>query len=188
MLIEPILGYKSTWRILELLFETPRKRLSRKSIFNHTFLGNAPLSRGLNRLTAAGILIKEKEGKKEFYYVNLGNEFTLLIKELWEKERKDLRYLDYDTKAILSEFVRKVLEINPVDNIILFGSHAKGTASIRSDVDVAVIREVNELEVTRIVSHLEEKFKKEIQVHYLKKLDKSKLAKEIERDGIGLLR
>ena len=192
MLIEPILGYKSTWRILELLFETPRKAVSRMELFKHTLLGNAPLSEGLQRLTASSILIKEKKGKKESYYLNMGNENVLLLRELWEKERKVLHYLDYDTKIIISEFLRQI-DFVGIENIWLFGSHAKGTASVRSDIDIAVIfkeRVANEIEIMKIVKLMQEKFEKEIQVHYftLKNFtDKDNVAKEIKREGISLL-
>ncbi len=193
MLIEPILGYKSTWRILSLLLETPRKLVSRKELFEFTHLGNEPLSRGLSRLVKAGFLIREKNGRKEFYYVNIANDYMVLAKELWEKERRRTRNLDYEIKLIVSEFVRIVLEFPDIRKVILFGSHAKGTASVRSDIDLAVIfadEKREETEITRIVKILEEKFNKEIQVHSLTEksfVGKSKLVAEIRKEGIVLL-
>ena len=193
MLIEPILGYKSTWRILSLLLETPRKLVSRKELFEFTHLGNEPLSRGLSRLVKAGFLIREKNGRKEFYYVNIANDYMVLAKELWEKERRRTRNLDYEIKLIVSEFVRIVLEFPDIRKVILFGSHAKGTASVRSDIDLAVIfadEKREETEITRIVKILEEKFNKEIQVHSLTEksfVGKSKLVAEIMKEGIVLL-
>ena len=192
MQIEPILGYKSSWRILELLFETPRKMVSRMELFKHTLLGNAPLSEGLQRLTASSILIKEKKGKKESYSLNMGNENVLLLRELWEKERKNLHYLDYDIKIIISEFLRQI-DFFGIENILLFGSHARGTASVNSDIDIAVIfkeKVVGEIEITRITKLIKEKFGKEIQMHYFVEKNfpgKDKLAKEIKREGISLL-
>lgn len=194
MLLEPILGYKSTWRILELLLETPRKAVSRKELFAHTLLGNAPLSEGLKRLTAAALIIKDKKRKKESYFMNLGNETVQLLQRLWEKERNDLRYLDYNTKIILSEITRQLANMADIEDLILFGSHAKGTASVRSDIDLAVIfkERVNmELEMTKIVQSLKEKFDKEIQLHYFTKknfTEKEELATEIKQEGLSLLR
>lgn len=194
MLIEPILGYKSSLRILSLLFETPRKLVSRKELFEFTKLGNAPLSKGLSRLVKARIIFLEKKGKKEFYYVNIGNDYTKLIKELWISEKKDTRQLDYDVKIIVSEFVRQLLDVSSdVKKVILFGSWAKGTASIKSDIDLAIIFEKelkSEIEITRFVKNLEQKFKKEIQVHYFTERtfnNKNKLTLEIKRDGISML-
>ncbi len=192
MLIEPILGYKSSWRILELLLETPRKLVSRKELFEYTKLGNAPLSLGLKRLSTAEIIIKEKKGRKEYYYLDTSNEYVKLITELWEKERKSLRNLDYEIKIILAEFLRMALDVIEVKKVILFGSWAKGTASIKSDIDLALISEgeiKNEIEVTRIVKVLEKKYKKEIQTHYFTEKNfqiKSKLITEIKETGIYL--
>lgn len=192
MLNEVILGYKSSWRILSLLLETPRKPVSRKELFEYTKLGNAPLSKGLDRLVKSGLLLKEKKRKKESYYINLANNCLPLIKELWEKERAALRNLDYDIKLILSEFLRRLLDVCEIKEVILFGSQAKGTASLRSDIDLAVVFEKDlkgEVEVTRIVRDLE-KFGKEIQVHYFTEQTfskKSKLIEEIKQEGIHLL-
>jgi len=193
MLIEPILGYKSSLRILSLLFETPRKLVSRKELFEFTKLGNAPLSKGLSRLVKAGIVFLEKKGKKEFFYVNMNNNYTKLIRELWESEKKDTRQLDYDVKIIVSEFIRHLLDATDAKKVILFGSWAKGTASINSDVDLAIIFEKefgSEMEITRFVKKMEQQFGKVIQVHYFTEKTfntKNKLTLEIERDGISML-
>ncbi len=193
MLAEPILGYKSVWRILELLLETPRKLVSRKELFEHTKLGNAPLSKGLSRLVKAGMLIKEKKGKKEFYYINLENEYMMSVKELLEKEKKDVRNIEYDIKMIVSEFLRMLLDATEVKEVVLFGSWAKGTASISSDIDLAIVFEKGlkeEIEVTRITKDIGKKFGKEIQAHCFTEKGfnaKSKLIKEIKGDGIWVL-
>ncbi len=195
MLIEPILGYKSTWRILELLLETPRKKVSRKELFEHTLLGNAPLSEGLQRLTVAGLLLKEKKGKKESYLLNLGNDYIVFLQKLWELERKDLHYLDYEIKVLLSEITRQLIDRSGIKEIVLFGSHAKGTASMQSDIDLAVIIEngisenIIEIEITKMIQKIKEKFGKEIQIHYFQKEhfnDDDALAKEIKKEGIWL--
>ncbi|PIN69030.1 hypothetical protein COV93_07060 [Candidatus Woesearchaeota archaeon CG11_big_fil_rev_8_21_14_0_20_43_8] len=193
MLIEPILGYKSSLRVLSLLFETPRRLVSRKDLFEFTKLGNAPLSKALSRLVKAQMIFLEKKGKKEFYRVNLDNHYSMLIKKAWENERMSVRQLDYDIKIIVSEFIRQILDVSEVKRIILFGSWAKGTASINSDIDLALIYKnetTSEIETTRIVKRLEKQFGKEIQVHYMseRSLDsKNKLALEINSDGIDLL-
>lgn len=194
MLIEPLLGYKSTWRILSLLLETPRKPVSRVELLRYTRLGNAPLSRGLDRLVHAGIVVLEKRGKKEFYYVNERNEYLLSLREIWNLERKSLRNLPYDINLILSEFLRGINEnCLDISKIVLFGSHAKGTASVNSDIDIAVVFSDDlkqEIKVTQIVRKLEKQFKIKIQVHYFTGNGfggKNKLVEEIKRDGIELL-
>ena len=116
-----------------------------------------------------------------------------MIKEIWEQERKSLRNLDYEIKVIVAEFLRMLLDAVEVKEVILFGSWAKGTASIRSDVDLAIVFRKDfsqEIEVTRIINHLEKKFSKEIQTHYFTEKafnKKSKLINEIKNEGIWLL-
>lgn len=193
MLIEPLLGYKSTWRILNLLFETPRKPVSRKELFIYTKLGNAPLSRALDRLHRANIILLEKQKNKEFYYINQHNDFALILFDLWKKEKQQLRQLPYDISVILCEFLRAVNEnCKSVERVILFGSHAKGTASLQSDIDIAVIFEHDhqeELLVAKIAQKIERQRKVEIQIHSftLKNFQTSnKLIEEIKLTGISL--
>ena len=188
MMIEAILGYKSSWRILSLLLETPRKLISRTEIYKHTKLGNSPLSKGLERLTKANIIIK---GKKEFYYINTENTFTKNIQELWTLEKKELRFLEYDIKIILSEIIRSLAEFNEIQEIYLFGSHAKGTASINSDLDLGIITNkkfIETPELTNTINNIEKKHKKEIQTHILTKKDlkTNPIGKEIMKTGIKI--
>ncbi len=193
MLIEPLLGYKSTFRILNLLFETPRKPVSRKEILTHTKLGNAPLSRGLDRLTLAKIIILEKRGNKEFYYINQLNEFALILMELWKKEKQSLRHLSYDISTLLAELLRNIYDqCKEVEEVILFGSHAKGTASSHSDIDLAIIFRNNrteELILTKITQKIERQFNQEIQIHsftHKEFTSKTRLIEEIKSSGIYL--
>ncbi len=194
MLIEPLLGYKSVWRILGLLFETPRKPVSRSELFRFTKLGNSPLSRGLGRLARAGILILEKKGKKEFYYVNERNKYAAVLNELWETERKSLRNLPYGISIILSEFLRNLNDrCRDIGQVILFGSHAKGTASVYSDIDLAVIFKkglAQEIIITGIIKKLQGQFAAKIQVHYFTAksfMAKIELVEEIKSAGIDLI-
>lgn len=193
MLIEPLLGYKSVWRILSLLLETPRRPVSRSELFTFTKLGNAPLSRGLDKLVRSGILIWERRGNKDLYYINESNEYASLLKLMWEKEREGLRNLSYSIKTVLSEFLRSLNDTcSGIEKVILFGSHAKGTASIHSDIDVAVIFEKNlsqEILVVKAIRKINRQFKVMLQAHYFT-VDsfavKNKLTEEIRRDGIIL--
>lgn len=193
MLIESLLGYKSTWRILSLLFETPRKPVSRSELFKFTKLGNAPLSRGLKRLARAELLVWQKRGNKDFYYVNESNRYIQDLKRLWETEKKSLRNLPFSITLVLNEFLRGLNDsVTGIEQVILFGSQAKGTASIHSDIDLALIFEDDltpEIFITKIVKKLEKQFKLKIQTHYFTSLGfkaKNKLTEEIRRDGIIL--
>lgn len=196
MIFETVLGYKASWRILELLAESPLKSISRKEIKDYTQLGNESINSALKRLTISEILIKEKEGKKESYYFNLSNEFTKKILDIIKYEHSHLKNIPFDSVILLSEFTRKLLEkTNFIDKIFLFGSVAKGTARVDSDVDLALITTKKdlkqELAVTQIMEDINELFKRKIQVHYFTKEEfkssTSSLIREVKKDGIDVL-
>ncbi len=42
---------------------------------------------------------------------------------------------------LIAEVVRRIVEVADPDKIILFGSHARGEANSRSDLDILVIKE-----------------------------------------------
>jgi len=197
MLLEPILGYKSVWRVLRILAEAPGKTLTRAELKELTNLGNESLTLALRNLTLAGILIRTKQGRKEFYCLALENPHTQKILELCKSEQAELRMINYTIATLLSEFARKVLDKTSfTKQIILFGSVAKHTATKQSDIDIAVITSEQdtkqELAITELSDSLEAKFRRKLQIHYftLKEFDKSKtkLVKDIKRDGIDLLK
>ena len=195
-MLEAIFGYKSSWRIMELLSETPIKSIFRTEIKQHTKLGNEAVNTAIKRLVASEIVIKEKDRKKESYYLNLSNEFAKTIVDLIKKERMHLKNISFDNITLLNEFIRRLLEkTNFIHKIYLFGSVAKGTARVDSDIDMCLITKKKdikqELVVTQIIDSLQKQFKREIQAHYFTadEFESSKTAviKEIKNDGIDLL-
>ncbi len=192
MLIETILGYKSSWRILLLLSQTPIKPISRTEIKNLTYLGNEATNSSLKRLIFSKILIQKKKGKKEYYYYNLENEISKQILDLLNIEKTKLRYIPYKIHILLNEFSRKVLDKSKgIHNISLFGSYAKGNARVNSDVDIALIMNKNssdELIIENIIEEINNIFKISIQIHYFSKEEYDKgdenLIKEIKNDEI----
>jgi predicted nucleotidyltransferase len=195
MISETILGYKASWRILELLAETPSKPVARADVKMLTKLGNEAVNTALKRLLLAEIVIQEKNKKKELYYLNLSNPFTVKIVEFLACEKFHLKNISFDVLSALNEFTRQILEKTYfVKSCILFGSVAKGTARVDSDVDVAVIIDKKDLNqeviITSVCGNIEKIFKKKIQVHYFTEqefLKKTQLISEIKNVGINLL-
>jgi predicted nucleotidyltransferase len=87
-----------------------------------------------------------------------------------------------------------LLDKTKFDRIILFGSYAKHTANVSSDIDIALIFKKKdtkqEFKAEEIADELEERYKKKIQLHYLAadelEKGKSELVKEINKEGIIL--
>lgn len=191
MILEAIFGYKSAWRIIELLAEAPTKSLTRQEIKEISYLGNAAVSSALQKLVLAEIVIKEKKGREK-YYLNNANIFVNSILNLIKEERKNLKNISYTNLIAISEFVRRVLDIG-VEQLILFGSVAKHTSSRISDIDIAVVMENDvkkEIIINDIADVIKKIHKKHIQVHYFTsdefKKDKG-IVKEIIKDGIKLI-
>lgn len=196
MMLETALGYKSSWRILELLSETPTKPVSRTDIKNYTQLGNEAVNSALRRLTFVNLLVKEKKGKKETYYIDLSNEFSRRIIELLRAERAQLKNISFDALLILNEFTRRLIEKTAfVSRLFLFGSVAKGTARVNSDIDIALVVSKKdtgqEITVTHIIDSLSMQFKRKVQVHYFTEDEfassKSQLLEDIRNEGIELI-
>lgn len=196
MMLETALGYKSSWRILELLSETPTKPVSRTDIKNYTQLGNEAVNSALRRLTLVNMLVKERRGKKETYYLDLSNEFSKSLLGLLRAERAHLKNISFDTLLILSEFTRRLLEKTAfAGRLFLFGSVAKGTARVNSDIDIALVVSkkdaAQELTVTQIIDSLSMQFKRKVQAHYFTEDEfvssKSPLLEDIRNDGIELI-
>src|SRR3989344_1850897 len=193
MLLESILGYKSVWRLLELLAEQPGKSYTRQELKNLTMLGNQPLSDALKRLVFSDILIKSSNMKRNAtYWLNQGNYFTKKILEFIKAEREYWKMTGYDTLNVLNEFTRKCVEkANIIKKIILFGSVARQSSHAHSDIDLAMVvasrNAQEELIVHDIAEQIGIKFRRKIQVHYFSEQDfktKSKLVEEIKKEGI----
>ncbi len=195
MMLEYVFGFKSSWRIFELFSEAPLKSLSKKEIRHHTKLGNQAINECLKRFEQTEICIKHKSGKKESYYLNLQNEFTKSILKIITNERTSLKGIPFEEVAVLAEFLRKTTEkTNFIHSIFLFGSVAKGTAKINSDIDLAIITNKHntkqELSLNLVSDAITKQYGRKIQTHQftISEFEKnnSSLLKEIKTDGIML--
>ncbi len=137
-MLEPLLGYKSAWRLLALFAETPRKELDTAILRRETRLGNQSLEDALRRLVAGNLLL-EHRGKPSKYRLNLEHPATQHLLALCDEERRALRQLDYPLRIALAELLRRVVERPGFQRALLFGSHAKGYARPESDIDVALV-------------------------------------------------
>jgi len=111
-------------------------------------------------------------------------------------EKEQLNAVYFDAAIALREFVYSLTNagIEGISKVILFGSVAKHTASVDSDIDVAIVtREKNprlEANVSVMCGEIQERFKREIQPHFLTEEEfsaKTKLAEEIRKDGVILI-
>ena len=196
MLLEATFGYKSVWRVLGIMAETPNRAYTRPELRKYTKLGNDPLTRALKILTIAGILLKSTNGKRSKYTLNQAHELTSLLIALEKTEIANLGHMDYFTKIAINEFMRKTIDRSKnIRRALLFGSVARGTATKHSDIDIAIITAKHdhkeEQAIDWIAVKIERKHARSIQTHYFTEREyqdrKDQLAAQIRKEGKDIL-
>jgi len=189
MMYENFLGNKTAWKILRILSESPGRGTSRAEIRELARAGNFALSKALKELIRYGILLKKKIGKKEIYWLNSANTVVQEILKLFEIERTRLKNLQPSKVIFLAKILDKINSILSPESIILFGSHAKGTATEESDFDLCVIVKKKKGQRLALASLPEN-----VQIHLFEEKEfeelkqrKDTLVEEILRDGIKLV-
>lgn len=183
-MIPALLTNTTMWRALLLISYESGAGYTRKDLQSLTHLDNLSLDLTIKKLLFHKILHKEKR----VYYLTFENQETNTLLKIMEDQKKELRYPSYELFLILVELVH-ALEKKNIEAIYLFGSHAKKTASLHSDIDIAVFSDAH-LDLSAEEEKIEEKFGKELQVHSFltKELEgKSSLIKNILKDGVRLI-
>ena len=190
MMYENFLGNKTAWKILRVLSEAPGRGTTRSEIKYITKAGNFALSQALKSLVKYQILLKKKLGKKEIYWLNVANPVVQEIIKLFEIERLELKNLQPSKIIFLAKVLDVIVENLSPESVILFGSHAKGTATEESDFDLCVIVKEKRAKQKVYLTSLPEN----VQVHIFEKKEfeelrkkKDTLVEEILRDGIKLI-
>ncbi|MBI4919279.1 nucleotidyltransferase domain-containing protein [archaeon] len=139
MFLEQSFGSKSKIKILRVLAEV-RTAYNLKSLREETALSTGILSMSLRELVEEEVIIRLKGKRKErLYKFNTNNFYASAILELFKQEKTIQR------KGVVMVNVWNVLEQvlsqlrKEVSLILLFGSHARGEATITSDIDLLII-------------------------------------------------
>jgi len=180
-MIVNILNNKSVWKFLALASYSPGAGYTRKEIIKLLNWNNLSLDRTLRKLLFYKII--KKQGR--IIKLNFEKHKTEVLLNIIEEEKKKLNYPCFEIFLVLVEFLR-LIERNDIDSVYLFGSHAKKTASVDSDIDIAVFsgKKVN---LIKAKDKILQEFDKGIQLHYFKHGEKNKLVDEILKHGIRIL-
>jgi len=176
-----ILNNKSVWKLLALVSYSPGAGYIRKEIKKLLDWNNLSLDRALKKLEFYKIL--QKSGR--IIKLNYDNPKTEELLEIVKEDKKRLNYPNFELFVILHEFVW-LSESPKIDKIYLFGSHAKKTASLNSDIDIAVFS-YSKISLVKAKEHIKEKYRKEVQVHYFRPKEKSKLVNEVFKHGVRIV-
>ena len=142
------------------------------------------------------IMQKKGKGKQRFYQVNLENKYASKVLGIFEDERNERRGIPLHVwntlESLCSDLKAKIKGIN---DIILFGSFARGEFRIYSDIDLLIVTEDSfkeESKARMICKHIKLKNKvnptfiteKEIMQHKTKASD---FYESILKDGLRLV-
>jgi len=138
--------------ILSLLLSQPSRRLYLREIARVTGAGQGAVQRELEKLTRAGILVKEREGNLSYYSANRSSPVFVELRGLVEK-----------TAGIAGSLRAALLPLtDSIEHAFLYGSIARGEETAQSDIDLMVIGAVSFLAVVSAVSPLQESLGREI--------------------------
>lgn len=136
-------------RLSELLFQEERYRLlsflldSRESysiveLASHTDLSRQFVSELVDKLSKLGLVDKRKKGNMNLVSVNSDSAYYDALKQLLEVDSRPLR-------EVAGEFAEDIFQkYDEIVSVVLFGSVARGTPTLDSDIDILIVTE-NEL-------------------------------------------
>jgi len=169
MFLENVIGSSSKVKILRTLSEI-NIGFSIKELENETGLSRGIIHREVTRLKKEDVLIEiRSKGKLKAYKLNLDSQYSQLITKLVDLEKVK----DRENKVILRTW--NILEfivdftVNKkisVVSIMLFGSQARGAATVTSDIDLLFVlnnpNKDDEDKIYNICSHYSKKMEASI--------------------------
>src|SRR3989344_9333749 len=157
MFIENLLGSRAKVKVLRVLSEA-RTAYSLKSLKAETELSLSIVHRSAEELAEEGILLRIKgTGKERLYKFDTDSPFAAAIFELFktEKTRQRKEIIFMHTWSILEDVVSKIRDKSNL--VILFGSQARGDATLNSDIDLLVIPKSSQQEILDSIRELQAK-------------------------------
>lgn len=171
-------------RIVDLLARNQEKRFTINEIAKELKQYYSFVNKVVMRLGKENIIIINKTGKAYLCSLNLNEEKTFALLSLSEIEKRDEFYkTNKKLKLILEDFTNSIKKDNTI-TIILFGSHAKGIPTKKSDIDLLLVS-ANKFPVEKIIREIYAKYGMEINVTVLTEREfKSQKTKEIIKEII----
>jgi len=147
---------KNQGQILNLFFKDPDKEYHLRGIARH--LGKEPgyFQKAINNLVKAGILKDERKANLRFFKLNKGYPLYEEIKKIVSK-----------TLGIEAKLKDLANSLKGIKCAFIFGSIAKGKEYSESDIDLMLIGEVDQDDLTKKVSQLENELNREINYHII---------------------
>jgi DNA-binding transcriptional ArsR family regulator len=148
----PALFGKTRQAVLALLYGHDKESFYLRQIVRAVPLGQGAVQRELAHLTAAGLLIRTRQGNQVYYQAHRNAPIFAELKSLLVKT------------AGATDVLRAALAVHSdrVQVALLYGSVAAGTDIAASDIDLLVIGKVSFGEVAEAVGTAQEKLRREV--------------------------
>ncbi len=142
MFIENVLGTSSKVKILRTLIEVSTG-FTLLELQKETGLSRGIVHKAIREFVRRGIIIKIKSlGKQKAYRISIEHQYYAQLINLFQTEKQTDRrnVVILAVWNILESLVSTITDKNSnIHSIKLFGSHARGTAAITSDIDLLIL-------------------------------------------------
>src|SRR3989344_3645110 len=171
------------FKIISLFNLSPGSRFNRKEIKDKINLNNLPLDNALSKLISSNILTK----KGNYYSINFENEYAKILLNMVSKQYKLLKEIPFNIYLLLLDLIYYISKFKGLE-AYLFGSYSKLIYRENSDIDIAVLGNIDKKLLQKFIIKLEKDYQKNIEVHFFDKKEfyKNKndpLVKDILRNG-----
>jgi predicted nucleotidyltransferase len=139
-------------RVLSLLYGHPEESFHMREISRLTGSGQGAVQRELRNLTRAGILTRREQGRQVYYQANRQSPIF-----------GDLYHLLAKTSG-MGDVLRSALADvrDRISAAFVYGSMAKGTAGVDSDVDVLIVGDIELRDLVTILAPVERVLLREV--------------------------
>jgi len=143
---------KTRRAVLALLYSHPDRQFGMREIATAAGAGQGSAQRELRRLTKAGILLRQVEGKRVYYQANRDCPVFAELQSLMVK-----------TTGV-ADVLRTALAglADRIHVAFIYGSVANGSFRATSDVDVLIVGAVTFAEAVSVLSPTQEKLRREV--------------------------
>lgn len=130
-MLEQMLGTKAKVRILRVVVRNSEREFSMEDIVRAVVMSYGTVHPAVRELVRTRILLSRKTGRSKVYRANRAHVLFSQLSDLMDREGDAFR-------DIASEFTKR-LKKRGLDNVILFGSTARGDATRPGDIDLLII-------------------------------------------------
>jgi len=150
-MLQTLISSKNRAKVLTFFLTHPDERFYYTELLRRLDITPSALQNELARFTKAGLLETKREANARFYWVN--KDFPLY---------PELKSIVLKTSGLADELKQELSNIGEINFAFIYGSFAKNTEDIKSDIDLMIIGNPNLDTLTEVISRAEENLSREI--------------------------